>query len=141
MVTAKPGKLHPWLAKAVRAGRITREQGEACMQWAREMAAEFDAGKLTIADVVGRVEARADEDAAPVTALLDEVDPNDPDPGRTLVLKAARHGLITPSHAESLDAWATELGKLRAEGKLTDAELDAAVDARLAADLAGRGRA
>lgn len=71
---------------------------------------------------------------------VDDAGP-DADPGRALLMAAVERGYITPAHAESLDAWGERLGRELAEGRLTEAELDAQVIARVASDLARRGKA
>lgn len=71
---------------------------------------------------------------------VDEAGPG-ADPGRDLLMAAVERGYITPAHAEELDEWGERLGRELVEGRLTEAELDAQIIARLESDLARRGQA
>lgn len=63
------------------------------------------------------------------------------DPGRDMIMAAAKMGLMTEAQAKEVDEWAGKLATEQIEGRLTEAELDRRIIERLAHDLARRGRA
>lgn len=63
------------------------------------------------------------------------------DPGRALIMSVADAGLLTHAEAEALDTWASKLADEVVAGTITEAELQARIRARVAADIARRGSA
>lgn len=63
----------------------------------------------------------------------------EPDPGHELLQQAVRAGLMTEALAAELDEWAGQLSTRMLAGELTEADVDAAVAARLERDLMRRG--